>query len=111
MKQALKIILVSALATAALVKGVPAVAEAGAPVAVSVVRTADLDLASEKGRHALDQRLVVAAHAVCDGASATDLRALNAQRDCRRSVVAEARQKAQAIAAAKGDGAVIVATR
>lgn len=111
MKQALKIILASALATAALIKGVPALAEPAAPTNVSIVRTADLDLTSEKGRDVLEQRIAVAAHAVCDSASATDLKALNAQRDCRQSVLASARQKAQAIAAGKDDGAVVVATR
>lgn len=105
MKQALKIIFVSALATAALIKGVPALAETP-PVNVSVVRTVDLDLATPKGRAALEHRLVTAAHAVCDGASAVDLRAVNEQAHCRADVLAAARDRAQAIAS-RNSGEVI----
>ena len=111
MKQTLKIILVSALATAALIRGIPALAQpASDPVNIRIVSTADLDLASEEGRHALQHRLAAAAHAVCDTASVTDLKALNAERDCRRSVVASGHLKAQAISARKAD-AVVVAAR
>lgn len=102
MKQTLKIILASALGTAALIKGVPALAEpAAANVTVSVVRTADLDLQSNVGREELDHRLVIAAHAVCDTVSAVDLKARNAQADCREQVLAAAREKVRGILAGR----------
>ena len=85
MKQTLKIIAVSALITAALIKGVPALAEP-AGSASAVVSTSDLDLASESGQQRLEQRLTIAAHEVCDTASAVDLKAVKAERDCRASV-------------------------
>ncbi len=47
MRQTLKIIAVSALATAAVIKAVPAFAEPAQNV--SIVRTADLDLSSADG--------------------------------------------------------------
>ena len=100
MKQTLKIILGSALVTAALIKGVPALAEP-APDAVNVmiVRTADLNLRSATGQRVLEQRLVTAAHAVCDDTSAVDLKANNEEANCRAQVIAAGRERAQAIAA------------
>ena len=98
MKQALKIILGSALATAALIKGVPALAQSPEAANVTIVRTADLDLRSAMGQRALDQRLVTAAHAVCDDPSAVDLKANNREADCRAQVLAAARSRAQSIA-------------
>jgi UrcA family protein len=99
MKQTLKIILVSALATAALIKGVPALAEAPSEVNVTVVETADLDLSNTGDQRRLEQRLVTAAHAVCDGASASDLKGRNAEAQCRAGVLAAARAKVDAIVA------------
>ena len=100
MKQTLKIILGSALVTAALIKGVPAFAEpAPDAVNVTIVRTADLNLRSAAGQRALDKRLVTAAHAVCNDASAVDLRAKNEEANCRAQVLSVARSRAQAIAA------------
>jgi UrcA family protein len=112
MKQTLKIILASALATVALIKGVPALAEpVVAPVNVSIVRTADLDLASKTGQRTLEKRLAIAAHAVCDTASAADLKARNSERDCRANVLASGRSKARAIVARNGGDLVLVAAQ
>jgi UrcA family protein len=110
MKQTLKIILASALATAALIKGVPALAEP-APVSVSIVPTGDLDLASTTGQRTLEQRLVAAAHAVCDTASATDLRGRNSERECRSNVLQSARSKASAMARRNSGESIAVAAR
>ena len=107
MKDTLKIILASALATAALIKAVPAFAEPAGEVSVSIVRTADLDLSTSAGSRLLEQRIVTAAHAVCDGASTVDLRARNAAGDCRDDVIAQARAEASA-RLASGDGTPIL---
>jgi len=109
MKQTLRIIAVSALATAALIKGVPALAEPTEQANVSIVRTSDLDLGTASGQRQLEQRLFVAAHEVCDTASAVDLKAKNAESDCRAAVLAAAREKADAIAQRNGSGTIIVA--
>lgn len=91
MKQTLRIILASFLATAAVIKAAPVLAEyAPANVNVSIVRTADLDLSSRAGRHQLDQRLVVAAREVCGSASDVDLAGKNQVRRCRGDVLARA---------------------
>jgi UrcA family protein len=108
MKQTLKIVAFSALATAAVIKAVPALAEpAGGNVNVSIVATADLDLMSAAGQRALDHRLVVAVRQVCDTASASDLRAQNQERNCRRAALAEARTQSEALAAARRPSAGI----
>lgn len=90
MKQALKIVLFSALATAALIKAFPASAEQSETV-TSVVRTADLDLSSESGQRFLDQRIAIAARLVCAGISPADLKGLNDEPKCRESVRAQVR--------------------
>ena len=108
MKQTLKIILVSALATAALIKGVTALAESiPAAVNFSIVRTADLD----PGQRTLEQRVASAAHAVCDTASAADLKARNSERDCRSNVIASARSKARALAERNSGNSLVVASQ
>lgn len=110
MKQTLKIIIGSALLTAALIKAVPALAEpAGAQV--TVVKTADLDLGSGAGKRALDQRLITAAHQVCDTASSFDLKGRNSQADCRDNVLASARAKARTIIARNGDDSIAIAVK
>jgi UrcA family protein len=97
---AIRIVIASALITAAVIKGGPAAAEPGSnpDVSVSVVRTADLDLSTASGKRALDQRLVQAAHEVCGTASDADLAGKNAVRACRSSVLAEARSKGDQLA-------------
>jgi UrcA family protein len=97
MKQTLLIVLGSALATAALIKSVPAFAEP-VPVAQVSVQTADLDLATKAGRSQLDHRLVIAAGEVCGTPSPTDLVGLNNARECRTNVLATARSAGQQLA-------------
>jgi len=95
MKHTLKIILGSALITAAVLKTVPALAEAvPAPVNASVVHTSDLDLSSDAGRRQLDIRLANAAREVCGVASDTDLVGKKQVRACRSEAVAKARGQA-----------------
>ena len=108
MKQALKIIFVSALATAVAIKAVPALAQE--PINVSVVRTADIDLSSASGQRVLQQRLVVAAHSVCDGASAVDLKAQNAESQCRDQVIAAGLARAKAIAETDSGKPILLAS-
>ena len=99
MKKTLLIIAGSALVTSLAIKAAPAIAQAPTDTAVSIVRTGDLDLSTPSGRRALGQRLVVAAHAVCDDPSALDLRASNDEAKCRADVIAAARSRAEAVAA------------
>ena len=71
MKKAIQIALVSFAITAGLIKAAPALAEQPAgDTAVSIVRTADLDLASDSGRRQLDSRLANAVREVSGDASA-----------------------------------------
>ena len=98
MKQTLRIILVSFIATTAVIKAAPVLAEPVPAQNVSIVRTADLDLSTATGRQALDHRLVAAARDVCGSASDADLAGKNQVRACRSTVLAEARAKGQAIA-------------
>ena len=109
MKQTLKIIAASALATAALIKAIPAVAEP-APVEISIVHTADLDLTTRAGRHLLDRRLVTAAHDVCGAASDADLAGKNSVRACRSSVLAKARKEGEQLAS-RSNADIVVAAR
>ena len=109
MKQTLKIIAVSALATAAAIKAVPAFSEPAPPPAVSIVHTADLDLSTAAGRNALDHRLVTAAYDVCGTASDVDLAGKNAVRHCRTGVLSKARSNALQIASRAADGSILVA--
>ena len=101
MKQTLKIIAVSALATAALIKAVPVLAEA-TPVEVNIVHTADLDLTTQAGRRTLDHRLVLAAYDVCGVASDADLAGKNGVRACRARVLAKARADSDQLATPRG---------
>ena len=90
MKQTVRIILGAFLATAAVIKAAPALAEpVSSNVNVSVVRTADLDLATAAGRHQLDERLIVAVREVCGAASDADLAGKNQVRRCRGEVLAK----------------------
>lgn len=91
MKQTLKIIAFSALATAAVIKAAPVFAAPAPAQNVSIVHTADLDLSSKAGREALDHRLVTAAYEVCGTASDVDLAGKNKVRTCRSDVLAKAR--------------------
>ncbi len=104
MDKALQIAATAFLITAAAIKAAPAIAEPVAPaVNVSLVRTADLDLSTQRGQRALDARLVVAAHEVCGSASQADLEGQNDVRKCRADVLAKANgQREHLLAAARG---------
>jgi UrcA family protein len=110
MKQALRIILGSALVTGALIKTAPVLA---APVSTNatVVHTADLDLSSDSGRRQLNQRLVIAAREVCGTASDVDIAGKNQVRACRHNVLSDARAKSgQLLAGRGGDRSILVAS-
>ena len=75
----MKILLSSLLLT---ITATPAFAAPASPV-TSIVRTADLDLASQAGQRALDRRLSLAIAEVCGTASVADLAGQNEVRRCR----------------------------
>ena len=108
MKQTLKIIVVSALATAAIIKAVPAFAEPGPSQNVSVVHTYDLDLSSKAGQRLLDHRLVNAAIEVCGAASDVDIAGKNEVRACRASVIKKARANSNELA--RRAGSILIAS-
>ena len=108
---AIRIIIASALITAAAIKTVPAVAEPMTDNNVSIVRTADLNLTTEAGRRALDHRLVVAAYEVCGTASDADLVGQNRARACRADVLARARAQGEQLASRTGHGTIAIAAR
>ena len=108
-KKGILIAIGSALATAAVIKAVPALAEPAQSVAI--VHTADLDLSSDAGRAELDRRLVRAAYDVCGTASDADLAAEIAVRQCRTDVLAKARTQTQRLASKAGDAIEIAAGR
>jgi len=109
MKETLRIIAMSALATAAVIKAVPAFAEPAPVQNVSIVHTNDLDLSSKTGRKALDRRLVIAARDVCGAAADVDLAGKNQVRACRTDVLAKARAESQQLA--DRAGTIVVAAR
>lgn len=110
MKTTIRIIFASALITAAALKAVPALAEPAAPVEVSVVHTADLDLSSKAGRQVLDARLAHAAREVCGAASDVDLKGKNEVRKCREDVLAKAEAQRERIYAVAQRGTPIAIT-
>ena len=106
MNKPLLIIIGSALATGAVIKAAPALAE---PIqTISVVRTADLDLSTYTGRKALDHRLVTATFEVCGTASDVDLAGQNLVRQCRSDVLAKARASSEQLAT-RDKGVIIMA--
>ena len=112
--KAITIVLASALITGAAIKAVPALAETNSSeVAVSVVHTADLDLASDAGKRQLDRRLNIAARDVCGTASDFDLEGKNEVRECRDQVLANAREQGEALIARneRGGSIAVVASR
>jgi len=104
MKQTLKIMAISALATAAVIKAVPALAEPVTGQNVTIVSTAGIDLSSPAGRSELDHRLVNAAYEVCGTPSDADLVGKNRASDCRKDVLSEARAASSRLA---GNGSPI----
>lgn len=109
MKKTLGIIVTSFVATSALIKAVPALAEQAPTQNVSVVHTADLNLSTEAGRRHLDDRLITAAREVCGSASDVDLAGQNQVRACRTDVLAKARGQAQQIASRDENRSILVA--
>jgi UrcA family protein len=109
MKETLRIIAMSALAAAAVIKAVPAFSEPAPVQDVSVVYTNDLDLTSNAGRAALDRRLVIAARDVCGTAADVDLAGRNQVRACRADVLAKARAESHELA--DRGGTIVVAAR
>lgn len=85
---------------------------AAEPVTVtSIVRTADLDLASPVGQRELDKRIAKAAREVCGSASIVDLEGSNDVRACRKATIAEAAaQREQLLAAARSGPPILVAS-
>jgi UrcA family protein len=99
MKQTLKIIAISALATTAVIKAIPVLADPAPVQNVSIVHTADLDLTTRAGRQTLDHRLVTAAYDVCGPTSDADLVGTNRARECRTEVLTSARVQSGQLAA------------
>jgi UrcA family protein len=108
MNQALKIIFVSALATAAVIKAAPALAEPVNGQNTSIVRTTDLDLSKADGRKSLDRRLVLAAIEVCGSASDADPAGKNQVRACRKDVLSAARAETRTMIASGTPSRTIV---
>jgi UrcA family protein len=111
MKTPILIGLGSFLAAAAVIKAAPALAEPLQQQSVSIVHTADLNLTTEAGRRALDQRLVIAARDVCGEASDVDLAGKNRVRQCRADVLADARGKSEQLASRGSEPILIAASR
>lgn len=109
MKDTLKIIAVSALVTAAVIRAVPAFSEPLAAQDVSVVKTTDLDLSTARGRARLDHRLVVAVRDVCGIAADVDISGQNQVRACRVDVLRKARAESRELASRGGSIAVAAA--
>jgi len=74
------------------------------------VKTADLNLTSERGQQALDRRLAQAAREVCGVPSDSDLVGQNKVRECREDAVGRASSEREALLAAAKRGAVIAIT-
>ena len=107
MTKAIQIAAAAFLITAVAIKATPALADPAAPVNVSRVQTADLDLSTRAGQRALDIRLANAARDVCGTASDVDLQGKNEVRKCRIEVLAKANAQRGQLLAAAGRGAVI----
>lgn len=90
------------LATLLAFTATPVLAE---PITVaSTVQTADLDLSSSKGQHALDRRLALAVKEVCGTASDVDIAGKNEVRRCRADTLAKvASERDHRIARASGE--------
>ena len=111
MKRALTIVLTSALITTGVIKAAPALAqEPASDINVSLVRTADLDLATSQGQRRLDQRLANAAREVCGTASDVDVDGKNEVRKCRDETLAKAREQRDSVLAAAAIDPVIAVT-
>lgn len=112
MKRSFYIALVSALLTGGLLKAVPALAQTKGQgeIAVSLVRTSDLNLGTAAGQKQLDLRLAHAALEVCGTASDVDVEGKNDVRKCRNETLASAQAQKSSVLAAAGHGATIAVT-
>ena len=103
----------SVLCAALLIAGTATAAaaeDAGLPI--RHVQTADLDLASARGRATLNHRIAAAIGDMCESGERESLDVLYDQRECRahaRASVVD--QKSALLAAARGDRATRVAAR
>ena len=88
----------------------PVIAQPAEPV-TSIVRTADLDLASEAGQRALDKRLSRAIIEVCGVASPADLAGQNKVRDCRKDTHSRFDAERDQRIAAASPNPILVAAR
>lgn len=104
----LKILAVSALATAANMTPAPLFAQQPRAMNVSIVHTSDLDLTSKAGQQALDHRLVNAAAEVCGPVFDVDPAGKNHVRACRADVLAKARASGRE--RARRDGSIHIAS-
>lgn len=109
MKNPFVLAITSAIITAGLIKAAPALAEtpSATQTHVSYVKTADLDLASEGGKRALDRRLAQAAREVCGNPSDADLVGQNKARECRDQAIAQASPERDQLLASANRGTVI----
>jgi UrcA family protein len=109
MKNPFVLAIASAIVTAGLIKAAPALAEtpAAEQTHFSYVKTADLNLASEGGKRALDRRLAQAAREVCGVPSDADLVGQNKARECRDQAIAQAASERDELLATANRGAVI----
>jgi UrcA family protein len=106
MMKSFRIGLTAFLITAGMIKAAPVLA-APQIESVSLVRTSDLDLTTEKGRATLQHRLANAAADVCGTASSADLVGSNKIRECRVDVLAKARLDSVRLATRSGAIAVV----
>lgn len=90
----------------------PTAGQALQPVtATSIVKTADLDLATESGQRQLDLRIAQAAREVCGEGSSVDLEGRNSARACRDETIALANsQREQLLTAARSGSRIVVAS-
>ena len=112
MKRSFYIALVSALLTGGLIKAAPALAQTNgqSEIAVSLVRTSDLNLGTTAGQKQLDLRLTHAVREVCGTASDVDVEGKNDVRKCRNETLAKAQVQKSSVLAAAGQGATIAVT-
>lgn len=111
MKTPIKIALGAFLATAAVIKAAPALSAPVQPQNVSIVHTGDLNLSTEVGRRALEQRLEQAARDVCGEAADVDVAGRNAVRQCRKDVLADARARGEQLASRRSGSILVAANR
>ena len=112
MKISFYIAVFSALLTGGLIKAAPALAQTNgqSEIAVSLVRTSDLNLGTAAGQKQLDLRLAHAAREVCGTASDVDIEGKNEVRKCRDETLAKAQVQKSSVMAAAGNGTTIAIT-